>query len=103
MNMRIMFGVALAIYIFVLLAIGWYYSKKQKSVVDFWLAGRKLGYIPIGFSAAASWITGGGILAVTASYLLGGLGSIWTFAAPNVIALFTIGLLVSKIDRKSVV
>ncbi|MDY0266870.1 MAG: sodium:solute symporter family protein [Methanimicrococcus sp.] len=97
MNMIIMFGVALAIYIFVLLAIGWYYSKKQKSVVDFWLAGRKLGYIPIGFSAAASWITGGGILAVTASYLLGGLGSIWTFAAPNVIALFTIGLLVSKI------
>ncbi|MBZ3936417.1 sodium:solute symporter family protein [Methanimicrococcus blatticola] len=97
MNMLAMFGICLAIYIFVLLAIGWYYSKKQKSVVDFWLAGRKIGYIPIGFSAAASWITGGGILAVTASYLLGGLGSIWTFAAPNVIALFVIGLLVSKI------
>lgn len=97
MSMLVMFGICLAIYIFVLLAIGWYYSKKQKSVVDFWLAGRKIGYIPIGFSAAASWITGGGILAVTASYLLGGLGSIWTFAAPNVIALFVIGLLVSKI------
>lgn len=97
MNMLVMFGICLAIYILVLLAIGWYYSKKQKSVVDFWLAGRKIGYIPIGFSAAASWITGGGILAVTASYLLGGLGSIWTFAAPNVIALFVIGLLVSKI------
>ncbi|WNY29073.1 Cation/acetate symporter ActP [Methanimicrococcus stummii] len=97
MNMLSMFGICLAIYILVLLAIGWYYSKKQKSVVDFWLAGRKIGYIPIGFSAAASWITGGGILAVTASYLLGGLGSIWTFAAPNVIALFVIGLLVSKI------
>lgn len=97
MNMLVMFGLFLAIYIAVLLAIGWYYSKRQKSVVDFWLAGRKIGYIPIGFSAAASWITGGGILAVTASYLLGGLGSIWTFAAPNVIALFVIGLLVSKI------
>jgi SSS family solute:Na+ symporter len=92
-----MFGICLAIYIFVLLAIGWYYSKKQKSVVDFWLAGRKIGWIPIGFSAAASWITGGGILAVTASYLLYGFGSIWTFAAPNVIALFVIGLFVSKI------
>ncbi|WNY24105.1 Cation/acetate symporter ActP [Methanimicrococcus hongohii] len=97
MDMLVMFGICLAIYILVLLAIGWYYSKKQKSVVDFWLAGRKIGYIPIGFSAAASWITGGGILAVTASYLIGGLGSIWTFAAPNVIALFVIGLLVSKI------
>lgn len=97
MNMLIIFGIILAIYILVLLSIGWYYNKRQKSVVDFWLAGRKIGYIPIGFSAAASWITGGGILAVTASYLLGGIGSIWTFAAPNVIALFAIGLLVSKI------
>ena len=97
MDALIIFGIVLAIYVFALLSVGWYYHKRQKSVVDFWLAGRKLGYIPIGFSAAASWITGGGILAVTAMYLLGGVGSIWTFAAPNVIALFAIGLLVSKI------
>jgi len=97
MDALVLFGIFLAIYVFALLAVGWYYHKKQKSVVDFWLAGRKLGYIPIGFSAAASWITGGGILAVTAMYLLGGVSSIWTFAAPNVIALFAIGLLVSKI------
>lgn len=99
MNMLVIFGIVLAIYILSLLAVGWYYNKRQKSVVDFWLAGRKIGYIPLGVSAAASWITGGGILAVTASYLLGGLGSIWTFAAPNVIALFGIGLLVSKIKN----
>ena len=86
MDSLIIFGVVLAMYVFALLAVGWYFHKRQKSVVDFWLAGRKLGYIPIGFSAAASWITGGGILAVTAMYLLGGVGSIWTFAAPNVIA-----------------
>ena len=97
MDALVLFSISLAIYVFALLSVGWYYHKRQKSVVDFWLAGRKLGYIPIGFSAAASWITGGGILAVTAMYLLGGVSSIWTFAAPNVIALFAIGLLVSKI------
>ncbi|MDR0767649.1 MAG: sodium:solute symporter family protein [Methanosarcinales archaeon] len=97
MNMFIMFGICLAIYTAVLLAVGWYFSKRQKSVVDFWLGGRKLGFIPIGFSAGATWITGGGILAVTAFYLVGGLGSVWTFAAPNFMALFIIGLLVSKI------
>ncbi|MCL2141329.1 MAG: sodium:solute symporter family protein [Methanimicrococcus sp.] len=97
MNMMIIFGIVLAIYVLVLLAIGWYYSKRQKTVVDFWLAGRRIGYIPLGFSAAASWITGGGILAVTAMYLISGVGSIWFFAAPNVIALLGIGLLVSKI------
>ncbi|MCL2862643.1 MAG: sodium:solute symporter family protein [Methanimicrococcus sp.] len=99
MNMLIIFGVILAIYTLSLLGVGWYYNKRQKSVVDFWLAGRKIGYIPLGLSAAASWITGGGILAVTAAYLLGGVGSIWTFAAPNFIALFCIGLLASKIKN----
>jgi len=99
MNILVTFGIALAIYTLSLLAVGWYYNKRQKSVVDFWLAGRKIGYIPLGFAAAASWITGGGILAVTAFYLIGGVGSIWTFAAPNVIALFGIGLLVTKIKN----
>ncbi|WNY26363.1 sodium:solute symporter family protein [Methanolapillus ohkumae] len=96
-NLLIGFGIVLAAYILILVAIGWYFNKKQRSVVDFWLAGRKLGAIPTGFATAASWITGGGILAVTAMYLLNGVGSIWFFAAPNVIALFLIGLLVTKI------
>ncbi|NLI62311.1 MAG: sodium:solute symporter family protein [Methanosarcinaceae archaeon] len=92
-----MFIILLAVYIAVLLSIGYYFSKKQKSVTDFWLGGRKIGPLPIGFSAAASWITGGGILSVIAYYLVDGMGSIWTFAAPNVIALIVIGLLVKKI------
>ena len=50
----------LAVYVVVLFSVGWYFNKKQKSVTDFWIAGRKLGPVPIGFSAAASWITAGG-------------------------------------------
>lgn len=91
------FMVLLAAYIGVLVSVGWYFNKKQRSVTDFWLAGRKVGAIPIGFSAAASWITAGGLLSVIALYMVLGTGSIWEFAAPNFIALFIIGLLVSKI------
>lgn len=87
----------LVVYLAILVFIGFYFNKKQKSVTDFWLGGRRIGPIPIGFSSAASWITGGGILSVIAMYITGGLGSVWTFAAPNVIALFAIGLLVGKI------
>ncbi|MBQ3621052.1 MAG: sodium:solute symporter family protein [Methanosarcinaceae archaeon] len=87
----------LAVYVAVLFSVGWYFNKKQKSVTDFWIAGRKLGPIPIGFSAAASWITAGGLLSVIALFMVLGTGSVWEFAAPNVIALFIIALLVRKI------
>jgi SSS family solute:Na+ symporter len=89
----------LAVYITGLLSIGWYFNKNQKSVTDFWLAGRKIGPSALGFSAAASWITAGGIFAVTGFYMLQGMGSIWGFVAPNVLALLIIAILVGKIKN----
>ncbi len=93
------FLVMLAVYITGLLSIGWYFNKNQKSVTDFWLAGRKIGPSALGFSAAASWITAGGIFAVTGFYMLQGMGSIWGFVAPNVLALLIIAILVGKIKN----
>jgi len=89
----------LAVYIAGLVAIGWYFNKKQKSVTDFWLAGRKIGPSALGFSAAASWLTAGGILAVIGYFMLQGMGSIWAFVAPNIIALLVIAVLVGKIKN----
>ena len=40
-----------------LLGIGLYFSRRQRSVTDFWLAGRELGPVIIGFSSASAWIT----------------------------------------------
>ncbi len=93
------FLVMLAVYITGLLSIGWYFNKNQKSVTDFWLAGRKIGPSALGFSAAASWITAGGIFAVTGFYMLQGMGSIWGFVAPNILALLIIAILVGKIKN----
>ncbi len=89
----------LTIYLAGLVSIGWYFNKKQKSITDFWLAGRRIGPTGVGFSAAASWITAGGILAVIGFYMLLGMGSIWGFVAPNIIALLLIALLVGKIKN----
>lgn len=94
-----LFLILLGIYVLMLVAIGWYFNKRQKSVTDFWLAGRKIGFIAIGCAAAASWITAGGILAVVGLYMVFGIGSIWEFAAPNVIALLIIALLIGKIKH----
>ena len=94
-----LFMLLLAAYILILVAIGWYFTKKQKSVTDFWLAGRRISFVAIGCSAAASWMTAGGILAVVGLYMLLGMGSIWSFVAPNILALILIALLVGKIKH----
>lgn len=93
------FLVMLAVYIASLVAIGWYFNNRQKSVTDFWLAGRRIGPGALGFSAAASWLTAGGILAVVGYYMLQGMGSIWAFVAPNIIALLFLAVLVRKIKN----
>ncbi|MDD4749666.1 MAG: sodium:solute symporter family protein, partial [Methanosarcinaceae archaeon] len=94
-----MFLTLLVVYLAGLVGIGWYFNKKQKSVTDFWLAGREVGPIGIGFSAAASWITAGGLLAVIGFYMLQGMGSIWGFMAPNILALLILAVLVKKIKN----
>ncbi|WP_321429773.1 sodium:solute symporter family protein [uncultured Methanolobus sp.] len=93
------FLILMAVYLLGLIGIGLYFTNKQKSVTDFWLAGRKISSIGIGFSAASSWMTAGGILSVIALYMLLGMGSIWSFVAPNIIALLLIALLVGKIKH----
>ncbi|MBN2111351.1 MAG: sodium:solute symporter family protein [Methanosarcinaceae archaeon] len=99
MENYMIFIVLMAFYLIGLISIGLYFSKKQKSVTDFWLAGRKVSSLAIGFSAASSWMTAGGILAVIGLYMLLGMGSVWEFVAPNVLALLLIALLVTKIKH----
>ncbi|WP_135610568.1 sodium:solute symporter [Methanococcoides sp. AM1] len=94
-----LFMVMLAVYLCGLIGIGWYFTKRQKTVTDFWLAGRKIGTIGIGFSSAASWLTAGGILAVIGFFMLLGMGSIWGFVAPNILALLIIAIFVKRIKH----
>jgi SSS family solute:Na+ symporter len=49
----------LGLYLAGLVGVGLHFTGRQKSVTDFWLAGRRVGPVAIGFSAAASWLTSG--------------------------------------------
>jgi len=91
------FVVLLAGYIALLVAVGYFYNKRQTSLREFLLAGRRAGPVALGFSAAASWLTAGAMLAVVGFFMLLGMGSIWGFVAPNILALLIIALLVRKI------
>jgi len=92
-----LFLLLLAGYIVVLVSIGVHFNKRQDSMREFLLGGRRAGALAIGFSAAASWLTAGAMLAVVGFFVLLGMGSIWGFVAPNIIALLGIALLVRKI------
>ncbi|AEH61614.1 Na+/solute symporter [Methanosalsum zhilinae DSM 4017] len=91
------FLILLSAYILILISIGLYFTKRQRSLTDFWLAGRDVHAVGIGFSAAASWLTAGAILSVIGFYMLLGMGSVWGFVAPNILALLIIAVFVSKI------
>ncbi len=97
MKGQTLFFCLLGLYSAVLAAIGIYFNRRQKSEADFWLAGRRIGALATGFSAAASWLTAGAMLAVIGFFMLSGMGSIWGFVAPNVLALLIIALLTGRI------
>ncbi len=94
-----LFLIFLVIYVAVLLGIGLYFSRRQKSVTDFWLAGRELGPITIGFSAASAWITASALLLATGLFLLIGVGSIWIWVFPNIAGLIIIAAISGRIKN----
>ena len=44
----------LAVYLLAMLAIGWHFAKRQKSTTDYFLAGRKMPWLPVAMSMFAS-------------------------------------------------
>ncbi|MDD1732322.1 MAG: sodium:solute symporter family protein [Methanothrix sp.] len=82
-----------------MLSIGLYFSRSQKSVTDFWLAGRELGPLIIGFSSASAWITASALLLATGLFLLIGVGSIWIWVFPNIAGLMIIAMISGRIKN----
>ena len=94
-----LFLVFLALYVAMLLSISLFTSRRQRSVTDFWLAGRELGPGILGMSTAASWIDASALLLATGLFLLIGVGSIWIWVFPNIAALIIIAAISGRIKN----
>jgi SSS family solute:Na+ symporter len=94
-----LFLVFLALYIAMLIGISLFTSRRQRSVTDFWLAGRELGAGIIGLSTAASWINASALLLATGLFLLIGIGSVWVWVFPNIAALIIIAAISGRIKN----
>ncbi len=94
-----LFLLLLGLYIAVLIGIGLRSSRGQRSVTDFWLAGREIGAANIGLSAAASWLTASALLLATGLFLLIGVGSVWVWVFPNVAGLLIIAAIAKRVKN----
>ena len=64
-------------YVFGIIGIGVYFSKKQKSPKDFLLAGRSMGWLPVGLSLMATLTSAVGYMSYPAGAFKGGLILLW--------------------------
>ncbi|HPE63366.1 MAG TPA: sodium:solute symporter family protein [Methanothrix sp.] len=94
-----LFLLLLGLYIAVLIGIGLRSSRGQRSVTDFWLAGREIGAANIGLSAAASWLTASALLLATGLFLFIGVGSVWVWVFPNVAGLLIIATIAKRVKN----
>ena len=69
------------IYVFGIIGIGIYFSKKQASPVDFLLGGRSMGWLPVGLSLMATLTSAVGYMSYPAGAFKGGLILFWMTAA----------------------
>jgi SSS family solute:Na+ symporter len=94
-----LFLLLLGLYIAMLIGIGLRSSRGQRSVTDFWLAGREIGAANIGLSAAASWLTASALLLATGLFLFIGVGSVWVWVFPNVAGLLIIAMIAKRVKN----
>jgi SSS family solute:Na+ symporter len=69
--------VAIAVYIMILLLIGYYSYKKTSNISDYMLGGRGMGPLVIALSAGASDMSGWMLMGLPGAVYLTGLSSLW--------------------------
>lgn len=71
----------IASYFLLMLALGWYASRQQQSVEDYYVAGGRLGRLSIACVWFASWIGGAAVVGVADKAYQLGISGVWYVAA----------------------
>ena len=98
--MSVASSILFAVYLVVLLIIGWKQSKQVDSMESYWMVNRNLSWWRIAFCLAASWF---GLSSFTgqAGWLYGeGMGALFYLAIPNFAAIALVGLVFTKRIRR---
>ncbi|KYK21274.1 hypothetical protein AYK21_05055 [Thermoplasmatales archaeon SG8-52-2] len=90
---------AFIIYLIILLIIGFWSSKFNKTLDDFLIAGRKLGTWPVAISAEASDMSGWLVLGLPGRGFVYGVGAIWTSIGAAFGTLFNWSVIAKRLRR----
>jgi SSS family solute:Na+ symporter len=98
--MALNYIVFLLAYCVVLLAVGVLFSKKMKSLEDFFLASRNLSSLWIFFSLSASWIGATSVLVTVDEAYKEGISSFWIIGLPAVLTVMLFALFLARPIRR---
>ena len=90
---------AFFIYLIILVLIGIWSSRFNKTLDDFLIAGRKLGTLPVAISAEASDMSGWLVLALPGRAFMLGISAIWTAIACALGTLFNWSVVAKRLRR----
>jgi len=90
---------AFIVYLIILVLIGLWSSRLNKTLDDFLIAGRKLGTWPVAISAQASDMSGWLVLALPGRAFMYGISAIWTAVACAFGTLFNWSVIAKRLRR----
>jgi len=90
---------AFLIYLIVLVIIGIWSSRFNKTLDDFLIAGRKLGTWPVAISAEASDMSGWLVLGLPGRGFVYGIGALWTSIGASLGTLFNWSVIAKRLRR----
>ena len=93
--------VVLGLYVAVLFIIGIVASKRVKSMSDFYVGGKKLGFLAVAFSARATGESGWLLIGLTGMGALSGLSAYWVVVGEVVGVAISWWFMAKKFKRKS--
>lgn len=93
--------IVLALYVAVLFLIGWVASKRIKSMSDFYVGGKNLGFWAIAFSARATGESGWLLIGLTGMGALAGLSAYWVVVGEVLGVAVSWWLMAKRFKRKS--
>jgi len=91
--------IAFVVYLIILVLIGIWSSRLNKTLDDFLIAGRKLGTWPVAISAEASDMSGWLVLALPGRAFMYGISAIWTAVACALGTLFNWSVIAKRFRR----
>ncbi|MCK4996272.1 MAG: sodium/proline symporter, partial [Thermoplasmatales archaeon] len=91
--------IAFIVYLVILVLIGIWSSRFNKTLDDFLIAGRKLGTWPVAISAQASDMSGWLVLALPGRAFMYGVSAIWTAIACALGTLFNWSVIAKRLRR----